>query len=106
MHAPLARAFLGGKEMYKTFYLSINGGETYRRVTKDERHFKRMMWDICMKALYPEGVIHTYGDPLSLTIREPKQMSDNHTYYVHESFTSDDVWKMINKMWDYISSKC
>ena len=90
--------------MCKTFYLSIDGGETYKRMSKDEDHFKKMIWDISMKALYPEGVIHTYGDPLSITIREPKQMSSNFTFYVHGSFSIKDVWRMINRMWDFIIS--
>ena len=91
--------------MCKTFYISIDGGETYTRLTKNETQFKRLIWDISMRALYPEGVIHTTGDPLSITIREPKQMRDNYTYYVHGSFTINDVWKMINSMWDFIHSK-
>ena len=92
--------------MCKTFYLSLDGGDTYRRINKDESHFKRLIWDISMKALYPEGVIHTYGDPLAITIREPKQMRDNYTYYVHGSYTIEDVWSMINNMWDFVHSKC
>ena len=91
--------------MYKTFYLSIDGGDTYKRFTKDESHFKRMIWDISMKALYPGGVITTYGEPLSLTIREPKEMFVHFTYWVHASSTVEDVWEMINKMWDDIVSK-
>ena len=90
--------------MCKTFYLSIDGGETYKRMSKDEEHFKKMIWDVSMKALYPEGVIHTYGEPLSITIREPKQMTSNFTFYVHGSFSIKDVWRMINRMWDFISS--
>ena len=90
--------------MCKTFYMSLDGGETYKRMTKDEDHFKKMIWDVSMKALYPEGVIHTYGDPLSITIREPKQMSSNFTFYVHGSYSIKDVWRMINRMWDFISS--
>ena len=92
--------------MCKTFYISLDGGDSYTRVSKDEVHFKRMIWDISMKALYPEGVIHTYGEPLAITIREARQMMDNYTYYVHGSFTIDDVWSMINNMWDFIRSKC
>ena len=92
--------------MYKTFYLSVDRGCTYKRMTKDEGQFKQMIWDICMRALYPEGVIHTSGDPLAITIREPKQMTDNYTYYVHGSYTIDDVWDMITNMWDFVRSNC
>ena len=92
--------------MCKTFYLSIDGEYSYKLLTKDEAHFKRLIWDVCMKALYPKGVIHQYGEPLPITIREPKQMTENHTYYVHGSYTITDVWQMINNMWEYIKCKC
>ena len=91
--------------MYKTFYLSIDRGYSYKRFTKDESNFKHMIWDICMKALYPEGVIHKSGEPLAMTIREPRQMMDNYTYYVHGNYTIDDVWDMIIHMWDFVTSK-
>jgi hypothetical protein len=92
--------------MCKTFYLSIDGGDCYKRMHKDEARFKKMMWDISMRALYPEALLKKYGEPLSITIRDAIQLKDNYTFYVHDSDTIDDVWNMINKMWDFISSKC
>ena len=65
-----------------------------------------MIWDISMKALYPDGVIQTYGEPLAITIRDPKQMTDNFTWYVHGNFDINDVWKMIKVMWNFVKSKC
>ena len=91
--------------MYKTFYLSIDGGNIYKRMTKDESRFKQMIWDVCMKALYPLGVIRVTGEPLSITIRDSRQMTVNYTYYVHGSSTLQDVWDMINHMWDFVTSK-
>jgi hypothetical protein len=65
-----------------------------------------MMWDISMRALYPEALLKKYGEPLSITIRDAKQLKDNYTFYVHGSDTIDDVWTMVNDMWDFVTSKC
>ena len=106
MHAPSARAFSWRKRMFKTYYISMDHGDTFRRLTKDKARFMRQMWDKLTRELYPLGELSVCKKSLEINILEPKDMQEIHTYYLHADTTLDQLWELVKEMWREIEMNC
>lgn len=92
--------------MFKTYYISLDHGKTFRRVTTDKTHFLYQMWTKLTKELYPLGELSVRLDALGIKILEPKDMREIHTYYLDSLTTLEQLWDLIKEMWAEIERKC
>lgn len=92
--------------MFKTYYISLDHGKTFKRLTTDKTHFLYQMWTNLTKELYPLGELSVRHDVLGINIREPKDMREILTVFIDAETTLDKLWETINHMWDEIEVRC
>lgn len=92
--------------MFKTYYISMDHGKTFKRLTKDKARFSRQMWDTLTKELYPLGELAVRLKTLEINILEATDMREILTVFIDAETTLDKLWETINHMWDEIEVNC
>ena len=92
--------------MYKTYYMSLDHGETFRRYTRNKSQFTTQMWARLTRELYPLSELYVCNKTLEINIREPKDMREILTVFIHRETTLEQLWETIKELWDEIDMNC